>query len=209
VIPFLLGESALRRQNWEKAADQLQRCLTLNPNFDNAMTALARALAKLDRVDDAKSWLEKAVKSNPQNYQAWYQIGLLDGTGDASAAQSAFKKTIEIQPNFSAGQRELGISLFQQQDYAAAAPHLEKAIELGLEDARLHNFLGICYNHTTRTEKAVAQFKTAIKIDPNLAEAHLNLAFALQLLRQPKSAQEEYATACNLEKAFCKYVPAD
>jgi arylsulfatase A-like enzyme/Flp pilus assembly protein TadD len=209
VIPFLLGESALRRQNWEKAANQLQRCLTLNPNFDNAMTALARALAKLNRVDDAKSWLEKAVKSNPQNYQAWYQIGLLDGTSDASAAQSAFNKTIEIQPNFSAGQRELGISLFQQQDYAAAAPHLEKAIELGLEDARLHNFLGICYNHTTRTENAVAQFKTAIKIDPNLAEAHLNLAFALQLLRQPKSAREEYATACNLEKAFCKYVPAD
>src|SRR5258707_15350866 len=26
VIPFLLGESALRRQNWESAAEQLQRC---------------------------------------------------------------------------------------------------------------------------------------------------------------------------------------
>jgi arylsulfatase A-like enzyme len=42
VIPFLLGESALRRQNWEHAADQLQRCLELNPNFDNAMTGLAQ-----------------------------------------------------------------------------------------------------------------------------------------------------------------------
>ena len=38
VIPFLLGESALRRQNWDRAAEQLQRCLELNPNFDNAMT---------------------------------------------------------------------------------------------------------------------------------------------------------------------------
>ena len=209
VIPFLLGESALRRQNWERAADELERCLKLNPNFDNAMTALARALAKLNRTDEARNWLEKAVKSNPQNYQAWYQIGLLDGTSNASAAQSAFKKAIEIQPNFSGGQRELGISLFQQQDYASAAPHLEKAIELGLDDARLHNFLGICYNHTNRTEKAIAQFRTAIKLDPNLAEAHLNLAFALQLLHRLQSARDEYVTACNLEKAFCKYVPAN
>ena len=125
---------------------------------------------------------------------------------NAGNAQLAFRKAIEIQPNFSGGQREFGINLFQQQDYASAAPHLEKAIELGLEDARLHNFLGICYNHTNRTEKAIAQFKTAIKMDPNFAEAHLNLAFALQLLHRVQSAREEYATACNLEKAFCKYV---
>ena len=86
VIPFLLGESALRRQNWERAADQLQRCLALNPNFDNAMTGLARALAKLGRVDEARSWLSKAVQSNPQNYRAWYQMGLLDRGSDPAAA---------------------------------------------------------------------------------------------------------------------------
>src|SRR4030088_1395307 len=67
VIPFMLGESALRRKNWERAADQLQRCLELNPNFDNAMTGLARALAKLGRVDGAKSWFHKALQENPPN----------------------------------------------------------------------------------------------------------------------------------------------
>src|SRR6266404_6254755 len=106
VIPFLLGESALRRQNWERAADQLQRCLALNPNFDNAMTGLARALAKLGRVDEAKSWLNKALQSNPQNYRAWYQEGLLDAASNPAVAQSAYEKTVAIQPNFSAGQRE-------------------------------------------------------------------------------------------------------
>ena len=209
VIPFLLGESALRRQNWEKAAEQLQRCLGLNPNFDNAMTGLARALAKLGRVDEAKSWLNKALQSNPQNYRAWYQTGLLDAGSDPAAAQSAYEKTIAIQPNFSAGQRELGMFLFQQKNYAAAAPHLEKAIGLGVEDARLHNFLGICYNRTNRTLKAVREFQHAIELDPKLAEAHLNLAFAHQLLHHAKAAHEEYAAACKLDEAFCKFVPAN
>jgi arylsulfatase A-like enzyme/Flp pilus assembly protein TadD len=209
VIPFLLGESALRRQNWERAADQLQRCLDLNPNFDNAMTGLARALAKLGRVDEAKSWLNKALQSNPQNYQVWYQRGLLDAGSDPAAAQSAYEKTIAIQPNFSAAQRELGMLLFQRKNYAAAAPHLEKAIELGLEDAKLHNFLGICYNRTNRTLKAVLEFQRAIELDPKLAEAHLNLAYAHQLLHHPKAAREEYAAACKLDATFCKFVPAN
>jgi choline-sulfatase len=208
VIPFLLGESALRRQNWEKAAEQLQRCLTLNPNFDNAMTGLARALAKLNRADEAKTWLNNALQSNPQNYQAWYQLGLLSGPSAPEAGQASFEKAIAIQPNFSAGQRELGMVLFQQKNYFGAAPHLEKAIRLGLEDARLHNFLGICYNHTNRSAKAVVEFQRAIKLDPKLAEAHLNLAFALQLLHRAQGAREEYATACKLDEAFCKYAPA-
>jgi tetratricopeptide (TPR) repeat protein len=209
VIPFLLGESALRRQNWEGAAEQLQRCLALNPNFDNAMTGLARALAKLGRVDEAKSWLNKALQSNPQNYRAWYQAALLDAVSNPAAALSAYEKTIAIQPNFSAGRRDLGMLLFQQKNYAAAAPHLEKALGLGLEDARLHNFLGICYNRTNRTLKAVREFQRAIELDPKLAEAHLNLAFAHQLLHHAKAAHEEYAAACKLDEAFCKFVPAN
>src|SRR6266851_2702442 len=209
VIPFLLGESALRRQDWERAADQLQRCLALNPNFDNAMTGLARALAKLGRADEAKSWLNKALQSNPQNYRAWYQMGLLVAGSDPAAALSAYEKTIAIQPNFSAGQRELGMLLFQQKNYAAAAPHLEKAIGLGVEDARLHNFLGICYNRTNRTLKGVREFQHAIELDPRLAEAHLNLAYAHQLLHHQKAAHEEYAAACKLDETFCKFVPAN
>ncbi len=208
VIPFLLGESALRRQDWTKAADELNRCLGLNPNFDNAMTGLARALAKLGRAEEARGWLKKALQSNPQNYRAWYQTGLLDAGDNPAAAQAAYEKTVAIQPNFSAGQRELGMLLFQQKNYAAAALHLEKTIALGLEDARLHNYLGICYNHTNRTPKAVHEFRRAIEVDPELAEAHLNLAFAYQLLHQSKAAGDEYKTACKLDGSFCKFVPA-
>ena len=162
VMPFLLGESALRRQDWRRAAEQLERCLELNPNFDNAMTGLARALAKLGRADEAENWLHKALQSNPQNYVAWYQRVCLRAGSNPAAAQAAYEKAVAIQPNFSAGQRELGMLLFQQKNFGDAAPHLEKAIELGLDDARLHNFLGICYNRTNRTLKAVQEFQRAI-----------------------------------------------
>jgi arylsulfatase A-like enzyme/Flp pilus assembly protein TadD len=211
VIPFLLGESALRREDWEQAAEQLQRCLELNPNFDNAMTGLARALAKLGRADEARTWLQKALQSNPQNYRAWYQVGLLDAKSmtktDPAGALLSYRKAIAIQPNFSPGQRETGMALYRQKDYAGAAIHLEKAISLGLEDARLHNFLGICYSQTHRMSKAVREHELAIKLDRNLAEAHLNLAYAYQRMGKNSEAKAEYATACKLEEKFCGAVP--
>jgi tetratricopeptide (TPR) repeat protein len=209
VIPFLLGESALRRQNWTSAAEELQRCLELNPNFDNAMTGLARALAKLGRADQARNWLQKALQSNTQNYRAWYQSGLLDMASDPGAALSSYEKAIAIQPNFPPGQRELGMALFQQKDYAAAATHLEKALSLGLNEAPLHNFLGICYSQTGRLSMAVREHQRAIELDPRLAEAHLNLAHDYQLSHQAKSAHEEYIAACKLEEKFCRFVPAN
>jgi arylsulfatase A-like enzyme/Flp pilus assembly protein TadD len=211
VIPFMLGESALRRQNWEGAANQLQRCLELNPNFDHAMTGLARALAKLGRVDEARDWLQKALQINPENYRAWYQMGLLDAQTqteperktDPNVALSSYQKAIAIQPNFAPGQRDVGMALYQLKDYAGAATHLEKAIALGLEDARLHNFLGICYSQTNRMSKAVTEHQRAIALDPKLAEAHLNLGYAYQHVGKISEARAEYATACKLEAKLC------
>jgi tetratricopeptide (TPR) repeat protein len=207
VIPFLLGESALRRQNWERAAEQLQRCLALNPNFDNAMTGLARALTKLGQVDEAKSWLNKALQSNPQNYRAWYQLGLLDERSDPATALSSYQKAIVIQPNFSPGQMELGLALFRQKDYAAAATHLEKAIALGLEDAHIHNFLGICYSQTNQMAKAIREHQRVIELDPKLAEGHLNLGYLYQKVGKISQARAEYAKACQLEAKFCSVTP--
>ena len=204
VIPFMLGESALRRQNWDVAAVQLQRCLTLNPDFDNAMTGLARALAKLGRVDEARSWLQKALHNNPENYRAWYQMGLLDARSDPAAALSSYQRAIVIQPNFSLGQRELGILYFRQKNYVEAATHLERAAELGIKDAPLYNFLGISFSQTGHLQRAVLSFQRGLQLDPNLAEAHLNLGLAYQHLHQSKQAAAEYKKACALSANFCR-----
>jgi choline-sulfatase len=44
VVPFIRGEAAARQQKWEEASAAFQKCLQLNPNFDQAMSGLAQAL---------------------------------------------------------------------------------------------------------------------------------------------------------------------
>lgn len=202
LVPFLLGELALRQKNWDRAVRQLQRCLELNPEFDSAMTALARALAPLGRMDEAKGWLKKALEANSQNYTAWYLLGLFERP-DGAASQADYAKAIAIQPDFLPAQRDLGIELFRQQQYASAATHFEKAIALGWDEASIHNYLGICYGKTQRTGQAVKEQQRAIQLDPSLAEAHLNLGFEYEQLGKKQAAKAEYDEACRLSEQMC------
>ena len=207
IVPFMLGEGAAREQRWEEAAAAFQKCLQLNPNFDQAMTGLSRVLVFLGKDDEAAQWARNALKVNPANYRAWYQLGLIQSKTDKNAAIADYQKAVSIQGSFAPLRRDLGLLYFQQGNYAEAADQLAKAAELGVNDAPLYNFLGISYGHTNRLPKAVETFKKAIKLDPKLAEAHLNLGYAYQRLNQIRAAEEEYAAACKLEARFCQLAP--
>jgi arylsulfatase A-like enzyme/Tfp pilus assembly protein PilF len=208
IVHFSLGEAAARNKDWQKSAAEFQRCLDLNPNFDQAMTGLARALYFLGKDDDAKQWAKNALKVNPTNYKAMYELGSIESRTDREAAIADYRKALAIQNNFAPLHRELGLLYFQDKRYADALTHLSKAAELGVEDAELFNFLGVSYMRTGSAQKAIESYHRALARNPNLAEAHLNLGYAYQTIGQTSPGQSEYEAACKLEAKLCQYVPA-
>jgi len=122
---------------------------------------------------------------------------------DSKKALMAYEKTVSIQPNFASGQRAFGIFEVQRKHYPQALSHLLEAQKFGINDAHLFNFMGICYSQMNQLQKAIDSFHKAIGLDANLAEAHLNLAFAYQRREQQGAAASEYAAACRLESRFC------
>ena len=208
IVPFLLGEAALRQQEWDLAASQLKKSLDLNPNFDQSMTGLARALIYLGRGQEAKEWSQKALKFNPQNYRAWYQLGFIESKTDPTAGIVDYEKAVSIQGNFPPLRRDLGLAYFQQREYPEAAKNLALACDLGVREATVYNFLGISYSRINKLPKAIDSYKEALKQNPGLAEAHLNLAYAYDRSVQNQAAKKEYEAACKLEEKYCRFVPA-
>jgi Tfp pilus assembly protein PilF len=207
IVPFMLGEVALRQQKWEEASIQLKKCLELNPNFDQAMVGLGRALINQNNPEEAKSWVEKALKYNPKNYRAWYELAFIQSKSDKTAALAAYEKTVSIQPNFALARRDFGMFQYQQKNYADAVQQLSKAAELGMDkDPELYNFLGISYSLTKRLPQAVESYQKALKVDPNLAEAHLNLGLAYEQMGRKGLAGQEYQQACKLKQDFCQLI---
>ncbi len=204
VIPFMLGEEALDRENWAEATAQLEKSLQLNPDFDQAMTAVARALHEQGRDTDAEKWVKQAIERNSRNFRAWFELGWIQARLKPDEALKALRKSLEIQPNFALALREMGMIEFQARDYGKAAQHLQKALDLGLSKPYLLNFLGIAYSRIGQLDKAVDSYRQALQQKPDLAEAHLNLGFAYERLQQSARAAEEYAEACRLDAKLCR-----
>jgi choline-sulfatase len=207
LIPFLLGETELKAANWKAAQDALERSLKLNPDFDQAMTALARAFHQQGQDVQALQWVQKAIEANPKNLRAWYQKGWISVKADPDGAMVAFEKALEIQPGFAMAHRDLGMILLQKGRYKEAATHLEQATELGLAHAKLYNFLGIAYSRTGRYQDAIKVYTKALDKEPDFAEAHLNLSYVYEKLNRPQSARLQYQTACKLQADLCQFEP--
>lgn len=207
IVPFMLGEVALRQQKWEEAATQLKRCLELNPSFDQAMVGLGRALLNQNNAEEAKEWVNKALKYNPLNYRAWYELAFIESKDDKAAALTAYEKSVTIQPNFALARRDFGMFQYQQKNYGDAVKQLSKAAELGMDkDPQLYNFLGISYSLTKRLPLAIESYQKALKMDPGLAEGHLNLGLAYEQMGRKSLAAEEYQKACQLKQEFCQMI---
>jgi len=206
VVPFVLGEAALSAKQWDEAAAELRKSLTLNPHFDQAMLGLSRALIFQEKFDEAKQWDKSAIEYNPENYRAWYQLGFIEARSDKNAAITDYEKAISIQGNFPPLRRDLGLLQFQLGNYAEAARHLSRAVELGIKEASVYNSLGISYSRTGRLREAVTSYHQALEIDPKLAQTHLNLGFAYERLGQKDLAEDEYRRACEMNSELCDMI---
>ena len=207
LVPFMLGESALRQRDWNTAAAEFERCLALNPQFDQAMTGVAQAYAQLNRIEDARRTLQDALKINPKNFKAWYQLGYVEWRTKPADAAEAFREAITIQPGFALAHRDLGLLLFQQQEYAVALKSLERAIALGLKDKQVLNAAGIAATQARQYPAAIRYLKAAIEADPNYGEAYLNLGLAYQRIGSAANAKAAYTEACRLDQRLCAMIP--
>src|SRR5260221_8552380 len=71
-----IGIAYMNQQLFEKALKAFEEAAVKHPALEAAIVNRGVALLKLQRIDEAKSLLEKAVKDNPKNANTWYSLGL-------------------------------------------------------------------------------------------------------------------------------------
>jgi tetratricopeptide (TPR) repeat protein len=76
----------------------------------------------------------------------------------------------------------LGMALYNQGRAEEALWHLERSLDLGPDDSRPHNDMGIVLARLGRLSEAVNQYEAALRLRPAFPEAHNNLANPLMKL---------------------------
>ncbi len=87
---------------------------------------------------------------------------------------------IRLDPDFAEAYSGLGMTLSSlKHDYAGAVSALQELIRLRADDPLAHHNLAVVLNEQGRLDEAIAEYRTAIRLDPDNAKAYGNLAAIL------------------------------
>jgi tetratricopeptide (TPR) repeat protein len=135
VAHVMLGSALDERREFQKAIQQYQLALEINPNIENAHINLGNALYRQGQVKKALKHYLAALKINPDYEVIHNNLGLAFLTmGSPNKAISHFRKAILLDPDYAKAHRNLGVAFLRAGQTEMAEFHLQKAA--GLDNAR-------------------------------------------------------------------------
>ncbi|WP_445629177.1 tetratricopeptide repeat protein [Nostoc sp. DSM 114167] len=180
--------------------------LEKQPDNHEALYGLGMLAQQMGQLKTAEQWLSAASQIQPNSVKTWFSLGNLHLVQEQfSEAEKAYRQALVLLPNSLPIYNNLGYTLQQQGLFEEAINYYQKALELKpdfieaetnlgnalhaqgklssdreIYYAQLNNQLGVARKKAGDLKNAVTCHKQAIALQPNLLEAHYNLALALQ-----------------------------
>jgi Flp pilus assembly protein TadD len=167
---------------------------------DNAFPQqLAQAEAAIEQKDyaSAEPLLNTVVTSDPNNYQAWFDLGFVyHALGKPEDSITAYRKSVAAKPDVFESNLNLGISLAaakqpDAEQFLRAATKLQPTahVEEGHEQA----WLSLAHVlEKSKPEEAIEAYRQAAALQPQDVEPHLSAAALLEKANRFSDAEQEY-----------------
>ncbi len=114
-----------------------EKVLAKNPNNTEVLVALADLYSRKKLPKKAEEMLARVVDLDPKNaYRTFYNLGVVienrDDLTDADhrKAIEAFRKSIDLRPDYALAHRDLGLALLRKGDLPEARKELQKYVDL-------------------------------------------------------------------------------
>ena len=151
------------------------------------LASRAKKLIKKGEIEEAKKIYSNILKSFPNNLEAKKGMKLLQQGKETRPTQANLDEVMGL---YSSGQIK------------EALVCVEALIEKFSNEHLLFNICGACYSEIGSIESAIKNFKKAIAIKIDYAEAQYNLGVAYQKINQLDNASECYELAINAQHAY-------
>lgn len=203
-----LGDVERGRKNWPEAEKSYKKAIELRPKDWELHFALGNFYFRQSRYAEAEQSFAEVIKLAPDCYLGYRNLGSVYHMQSRFADASAeYQKALQIKPS-AITYSNLGTSLFFQGLYQQSVVAMEKAVEMGANNAQNWINLGDAYRWTPgKEDKAKEAYRTAIqKIrdelagKPNDADLRSRLALCLAKSGEKEQALTEAAAVETLDR---------
>jgi tetratricopeptide (TPR) repeat protein len=157
------GEYFDLKNDPDRAIKEYEKAVQLRPDLSSLHYVLGGAYWKWSQLNEAAAELRRSIGLDSQHFMAHYKLGmvLLEQNNPADALKE-FRAALNGQPGLVNGYLGLGKSLYQQGEFEAAVPILQRYAGLAPEDPTPHYLLQQIFhrlNNPNAAEEQLALFK--------------------------------------------------
>jgi tetratricopeptide (TPR) repeat protein len=178
-VHFGLGQVLVEQSRLSEGRNELEEALRSDPRNGEYHSEYGYALERLGEKDEASTEHTIATRLAPKSGRVHYEYAMfLFREGKMDDAIPEFQAALKHNPNHPEAHYHLGRALYVKGDYERAKRHYKETARLDPK-APVHCALGAVYFRLGQTSEAIAQFREALRLNPDDAEAAENLRFAL------------------------------
>jgi TolB-like protein/DNA-binding winged helix-turn-helix (wHTH) protein/lipoprotein NlpI len=200
-----------------KALEHYERATKLDPEYALAWAALAFAdsaspfnsdVAPLEVRSRVRDAAQKAVRANPDLAEAQYALGYLNWAleWDWPAAETAFRRAIDLDPRYAWAHLTLGHALSQSGRHSEALAAMRRARELDPQSAMVYALSSQVAFQARDYQAALDHASQAIALDQEFWIGHIMRGQAYEQSGRPQLALDAFAIAARFSgdnsKAF-------
>jgi tetratricopeptide (TPR) repeat protein len=177
----------------------------LQPDLADAHYTLGVLFWQKGDFDKASEELQKAIQNQPNYAEAHYTLGtVFKQQGKLPEAAASLREAIRLQPDFAGAHTTLAAVLRQLGDAQGAAEEAKAGARISassnnLQTATFSTNSGKRLLGVGDVDAAIAEFRSAIRSEPNYAAAHYQLGLALQQSGKKDEAKKEFERATELD----------
>lgn len=167
----------------ESQVAEIKRHARIDQLLDQAMSAFnsgdyLRALGHYGEI----------LKLDPEHVMTYLNRGnVLKALKRYDEAETAYRKTLAINPYYVFGSVALAKLYLSTQRPAKAEEVLEKVLEWYVGDSEVRVHLGLAHGFQNNSQSAIKEYETALKLDSDFAPAHYYLGVQYQKIDPAKS----------------------
>uniref|UniRef100_A0A7C4TG58 Tetratricopeptide repeat protein n=1 Tax=candidate division WOR-3 bacterium TaxID=2052148 RepID=A0A7C4TG58_UNCW3 len=192
---------------YEEAIAELEKALSIDPNFLLARNNLEIILKKSGKLEDKVKELAHRIEAEP--FDEIKTLELADTYRKLNRYSQAiifYRKVLDFNPGSYEAHFGLGLTLKSLGKYDDALEEIKKSLEIKISPEG-YRVLGEIYFNKGAVDLAIKNFQESLLLEPNSPETHFFLGFAYGEKGKHKEGREEIRKAIELNPALAQFEP--